>query len=193
MEVEINKIVFLLVALIPFIIYLNYSLHLPQTLSSATYEKMNFLQIVVATGIFYLPMVLGIYAVVARNTFTVILFTASMLAVAILPIKELGFVEVVKLIIFSIMLLWFVEWTWSYVKLARIKVWDKLAKPYLCGTSLLMLPITLLAMFVLAFGWLVSYFSVKLSESLELETVYGIFISSCVILGIIAVIKIWKK
>jgi hypothetical protein len=188
-----NKIIFLLVAFIPFIIYLNYSLHLPQVLNIATYKKMSFLQILLAAGIFYLPVILGIYAVVARSSFTAVLFGATMLGTAMLPTNELGIIEIVKLLIFSILLLWFIEWTCSYAKLAKINIWDKLAKHYLSGTSLSIPFVTLLAVFVLLFGKVISCFSLKLSESIELDSVYGVFVSACTILGIIAIIKIWKK
>lgn len=193
MEVKINKIVFLVIAFIPFIIYLNYSLHLPQVLDAATYEKMGFLQTIIATGIFYLPAILGIYAVIARSNFITILFGTSMLAIAILPTKELGFIEIVKLLIFSILLLWFMEWSCTYTKLARAKIWDKLGNYYLAGTSLLMPLISIVAVVVLLISKFISLFSLKLSESLELSSVYGVFISSCLVFGTIAVIKIWKK
>ncbi|MDI6855194.1 MAG: hypothetical protein QMD21_00205 [Candidatus Thermoplasmatota archaeon] len=194
MEAKINKIVLVLIAFLPFIIYLNYSLHLPQVLEIASYEKMSFLQIILATGLFYLPIILGIYAVVARSTWGVVLFTAAMLAIATLsPVRELKIIEVVELLIFSVALLWFLEWSCSYAKLVNIKAWAKLAKPYLSATSLLMLPITLIAAFVLAFSKLIACFSLKLSDSLELSSVYSILISLCIVLGFVAIIKIWKK
>ncbi|MDI6708205.1 MAG: hypothetical protein QME47_03865 [Candidatus Thermoplasmatota archaeon] len=194
MEAKINKIVLVLIAFLPFIIYLNYSLHLPQVLEIASYEKMSFLQIILATGLFYLPIILGIYAVVARSTWGVALFTAAMLAIATLsPVRELKIIEVVELLIFSVALLWFLEWSCSYAKLVNIKAWAKLAKPYLSATSLLMLPITLIAAFVLAFSKLIACFSLKLSDSLELSSVYSILISLCIVLGFVAIIKIWKK
>lgn len=194
MEAKINKIVLVLIAFLPFIIYLNYSLHLPQVLEIASYEKMSFLQIILATGLFYLPIILGIYAVVARSTWGVVLFTAAMLAIATLsPVRELKIIEVVELLIFSVVLLWFLEWSCSYAKLVNIKAWAKLAKPYLSATSLLMLPITLIAAFVLAFSKLIACFSLKLSDSLELSSVYSILISLCIVLGFVAIIKIWKK
>jgi len=175
----------IMMVLIIAVIYLDCLINLPQALSLEIFLRMNTGEMLIAAGILYLPFILGLYAVISRSMFATSVFAGVMLSLCFLPtIKPL------EAILMCFFLLWFVELNYAWVKLCRSPI---LLKSYLSHSIPLLLPVVLLAVFTLKLNSLLSVFDPRFGESVELGSIYGIFIATVVFFCIVAAVLFAKK
>jgi len=169
--------------LLPAIVYLDYSINMYAHLPS-------FMQIF----LFCLMILSGIGAVFGKKKVSFMFLTIFSSLVIFIPIatsfyNPMMHIKPFEAILFSITLLWFIELNIASVSFSEIKE-KNVIKSYLIHSSLLLVPILFLSFLVMGFNSIIALLSLKLGESVELNSVYGIALSMIIVFGVCAVIRL---
>lgn len=172
--------------LLPAIVYLDYSInayaHLPSFMQS--------LQI----SIFCFMILAGAVAIFGKKKVSLIFLTVFSSLVVFIPIAASFYTPVIhpkpfETILFSIALLCFIELNTASVRFSEIKE-KNVFKSYLMYSSLLLVPILFLSFLVMEFNSVIALLSLRLGESVELNSVYGIALSMIIVFGVCAIIRL---
>ncbi|MCG2717396.1 MAG: hypothetical protein L6408_00995 [Nanoarchaeota archaeon] len=170
--------------LLPAIVYLNYSINAYADLPSFTLWIF----------IFCLMMLSGLGAIFGKKKISLLFLITFSSLVVFVPIAAslytpMMHIKPLETILFSIAFLCFIELNTASNRFSEIKE-RYVVKSYLTILPLLLLIICLLSFLVLGFNLVIALLSIKLAESAELNSVYGITLSMIIVFGVCAIIRL---
>jgi len=170
--------------LLPAIVYLNYSINAYADLPSFTLWIFIFcLMMLSGLGAIFGKKKISLLFLITFSSLVVFVPVAASLYTPMMHIKPL------ETILFSIAFLCFIELNTASTRFSEIKE-SSVVKSYLTILPLLLLIICLLSFLVLGFNSVIALLSIKLAESAELNSVYGIALSMIIVFGVCAIIRL---
>ncbi|MBA3043892.1 hypothetical protein FP804_02000 [archaeon] len=170
--------------LLPAIVYLNYSINAYADLPSFTLWIFIFcLMMLSGLGAIFGKKKISLLFLITFSSLVVFVPVAASLYTPMMHIKPL------ETILFSIAFLCFIELNTASNRFSEIKE-KNVIKSYLMHSSLLLVPILFLSFLVMGFNSVIALLSLRLGESVELNSVYGIALSMIIVFGVCAIIRL---